>query len=260
MTLSLLLAARRSLVAAAVLALAIPSAAAAQAADTSPTADAVIARYVEAIGGRQALESVQGSRTLGTFEMPAAGVRGELEVLAGRPNLSRTTVTIPGMGTIESGFDGTTAWTVNPITGPRVLAGSEFRQAVEQAEFDAMFRDPRLFRSIEMVGPQEVGGEECYEIRFVWNSGREARDCFSAESGLLVRSIGAHEGPMGSAEVTTRLGEYREFGGIRFPTQIRQSVMGQEQVLGITSVEMDRLDAGVFDPPAEIDALVRTGS
>jgi hypothetical protein len=251
---------RRLVLAVAILAPGFPAAAAAQAPTAAPTADAVIARYVEAIGGRQALESMQASRTVGTFEMPAAGVRGDLEVVTARPNLNHTSISIPGLGTITSGFDGTTAWSVNPMTGPRVLTGTERAQTVEQGEFDAMYRDPRLFQSIEMLGTREVDGETCHEIRFVWNSGRESRDCFSENTGLIIQSISSVESPMGSMEITNRMDDYREFNGVRFPTRVSQSVMGQEQIMTITGVEFEPIAQDAFTPPAEIQAIVAPGS
>jgi hypothetical protein len=237
---------------------ALPGRAAAQAGLPSP--EAVLARYVEAVGGKAAFDAVQGSRTLGRFEMPAAGIRGDLEVLGRRPNLSVSIVTLPGIGTIRTGFDGTTAWTVNPMTGPRVMEGAELQQTIDQSEFEGAIRHPRLFQSMETVGTVDVNGNRCVELRLVLHSGRELRECFSTETGLLVRSVTSMENPMGRMETTTYVEEYGSFDGLRSPTRIRQQMMGQEQVVIVTSVSYETIPLEEFAPPADIRAILGSGS
>ncbi|MDQ3995697.1 MAG: hypothetical protein M3303_01625, partial [Gemmatimonadota bacterium] len=98
-----------------------------------PTGRAIIDRYVEAIGGRDAVLRHQSIRSVGTFEMPAAGVKGDLTVVQMAPNKMAMTIDLPGVGQMVSGYDGTVGWSINPMQGPRVLEGKELVQLREDA-------------------------------------------------------------------------------------------------------------------------------
>lgn len=221
-----------------------------------PDAKRLIDRYVQAIGGRAAVLAPTSSHARGRFEIPAAGVRAELEIFVAQPDRMLTVITIPGLGEVRSGFDGTVGWSLDPMMGPRRFTGAELEATREQAQMLAAVRDPSLFTATETTELVEMGGEPCYRVRYLWRSGRETFDCFSSATGLLVASVATQVSPMGSAEVVTLFGEHRTFGGIRMPTRITQIAAGQQQVLVIDEVDFDDVDPAVFELPAEIRALV----
>src|SRR3712207_4925228 len=97
-----------------------------------PAARTLIDRYVQAIGGRDAVLRHSTIRYVGTFEVPAAGVKGDLSVVQAAPNKTAVTMTMPGMGQMLQGYDGSVGWSVNPMQGPRVLEGKELEQLREE--------------------------------------------------------------------------------------------------------------------------------
>src|SRR3546814_385959 len=101
-----------------------------------------------------------------------------------------------------------------------------------------------------------MNGQECYKVRVVWKSGRESFDCYAVDNGLMVGMQLRSESPMGVIDVIVLLSDYEEFGAVRMPTRMTQQMMGQEQVMTISSVEFNTVDRGVFELPAEIRALV----
>ena len=126
---------RRGILAALTLFIAAP---AAQAQDALPAADEIIDRHVEAIGGRDAVLSKEGSRAAGQFSMPAAGIQGTIEVLsASSPTRVISRVEIPGLGTIVNGYTGEVGWSVDPNLGPRLLEGMELAAMVEGSSNEA---------------------------------------------------------------------------------------------------------------------------
>jgi hypothetical protein len=250
---------RRTAVLAVCLLIGAPSVLPAQAGDLPPAAE-VVARYVTAVGGRQALAAKQSIRTTGIFEMGGAGIRGEIEVLQLRPNRIQTRVVIPAIGEIRSGFDGTVGWSNDPLTGPRLLSGSELQQLRDQADFTASLRLPGSFASMETIERAEVAGQPCYRVQLVWKSGRESVDCFSVETGLLVASSSKQESPMGTIEVTSTMSDYKEFGGIRFATRMVQEMLGQQQIFTVSNVEFDAVDESAFELPQAVRTLVERGN
>jgi hypothetical protein len=225
-----------------------------------PTGRAIIDRYVQAIGGRDAVMRNSSIRYTGNFEMPAAGMKGNLTVVQAAPNKMAMTVELPGLGQMVSGYDGTVGWSINPMQGPRVLEGKELEQLREDAGPAAMLRSPDRIRSAETVELTTMGGQSCYKVRITYHSGRESFDCYSPETGLLVGMTQTQESPMGAVQVTTLFDDWKAFGGLKTATKMRQQMLGQEQILTIDRLEFNRPDdAKAVEAPEQIKPLVKKG-
>ena len=99
------------------------------------TVEQVLQRYIQACGGKEALERVTSRISRGTVEIPAAGVRGTFESYAQAPNKVAVTIELPGLGTIQEGFDGAVAWVKDPFTGVREKSGRELSATRLDADF-----------------------------------------------------------------------------------------------------------------------------
>lgn len=250
-------AATRSPSALAGLLLLLPALAGAQAA-ALPSAEKLVAKHVAAIGGEAAVREHAAYRMTGTFELAAAGLRGDMTVVSAAPNRNALTITIPGVGEIRSGFDGTTAWEMNPMSGARLLEGEELARVSEESHFHgSLLRNPPGIASRQTVERTELGGVPCYRVRVSWKSGRESHECYAVDGGLLVALQSTIASPMGKMETTQLLSDYKEFGGVRHATVLRQQMMGAEQLLTITSIEYEGIDESAFTPPAAIRTLIQ---
>jgi hypothetical protein len=223
-----------------------------------PSGRAIIDRYVQAIGGRDAVMRNSSIRYVGTFEMPAAGMKGNLTLVQAVPNKMAMTIELPGMGQMVTGFDGAVGWSINPMQGPRVLEGKELEQLREDAGPAAMLRPADRIRSTETVELTTMNGHSCYKVKITYHSGRESFDCYNPETGLLVGMTQTQESPMGSVQVTTLFDDWKEFGGLKTATKLRQQMLGQEQVLTIDRLEFNRPeDAKAVEVPEQIKPLVK---
>ena len=222
------------------------------AADSMPAAKDIVARYVTAIGGRDAILKKKSMRSTGTFEMPAAGLKGDLTVVQATPDRMSMRISIPGLGDILSGFDGSVGWSVNPMQGARLLEGKELAAMKEDAGLRSILREGEG-RKLETVGKSEVAGEPCWQVKVTYPSERSVTECYSVATGLLLGSSTTQESPMGAVQVVTLMGDYKDFGGLKIPTTARMQMMGQEQKMTITAVEYDGAeDAKAFERPAAI--------
>jgi hypothetical protein len=223
-----------------------------------PSGRAIIDRYVQAIGGRDAVMRNSSIRYIGNFEMPAAGMKGNLTLVQAVPNKMAMTIELPGMGQMVTGFDGAVGWSINPMQGPRVLEGKELEQLREDAGPAAMLRPADRIRSAETVELTTMNGQSCYRVKITYHSGRESFDCYSPETGLLVGMTQTQESPMGSVQVTTLFGDWKEFGGLKTATKLRQQMLGQEQILTIDRLEFNGPeDAKALEVPEQIKPLVK---
>jgi len=225
------------------------------AAQLPPPAE-LMAAYNKAIGGDAAFAKYQAMHATGSFAIPSMGMSAGIDVYSARPNKMLTVSNIPGMGEMRQGFDGEVAWAIDPMRGARVLEGAELAMIKDQAAFDSDLRKPENFKSVETVEKTTMGGQECYKVKLVWNSGRESYDCYSVDNGLLVARMETQESDMGQIEATTLLQDYTDFGGIMLPKKNVVSAMGMEQVITIDNVEFLSPNDSTFELPAEIKALV----
>jgi hypothetical protein len=221
-----------------------------------PPAKELIAKFLTATNTAAVMAKHTSVRTKGKFEVPAAGMSGDLEISQARPNKSVMRINLAGMGEMLQGYDGTTAWGVDPMRGPRLLTGKELDAVREESNFGTSSRQGPNVVSAETVEKTQMNGQDCYKVKLVWKSGRETFDCYSVTTGLLIAAVVKQETPSGAIEVTNLLGDYKDFGGQKIATRITQQAMGQEQVMTISSVEYDAADPAVFEMPAPIKALV----
>ncbi|HUR92587.1 MAG TPA: hypothetical protein VMY38_07930 [Gemmatimonadaceae bacterium] len=233
----------------------LPSVATAQSASL-PAARDLIARHVAAIGGRDAVLRHPFFRAKGNLQMPASGLNAEIEVSGAKPNLFVMKMTIPGMGEMLQGFDGTHGWAMDPMQGPRLIEGDELVQLVDEAEFGSVLRESQNIESVETTEKVTLGNEDCYKVRVKRKNGRESFDCYSVASGLLIGAYADQETPMGAVQSVTEFKDYRDFSGVKQPTQIVVSVMNQQQIMTFSSYEYGAMQAGAFAVPAAISTLI----
>jgi hypothetical protein len=222
-----------------------------------PAATEIIDRHIKAIGGREAVMSHGSSRATGTFGVPAAGLTGSVEVFAAKPNRMLMKITIPGLGEMLEGFDGTNAWSVSPMTGPALHQGKQLDERRFDSEYYGELKAADRYESMTTVEKTTLEGRPVYKLRLVRKGGGEDTEFYDVETGLKAGSVNTRETPMGTITATTVETDYKKFGNLLVPTTIKQSGMGVEQVMTINAVEFDTVDAKVFDPPAQIKALIK---
>ena len=232
------------------------TASAAKPAATLPAPRQIIDKYVAAIGGRDVLLKRSSSVMRGTFEMPAAGLRGDVFGQMAKPNKMVMSINFAGIGEMRRGFDGATAWSIDPTSGPRVLDGAELEQMHMEADFLAALHDEKNYTSMETVELADFEGRPAYTVRLVRAGTDTTYEYFDAESGLMLGVRATRDSQMGPMTATTVLANYKDFGGLKMPTTTTVKTMGQEIVMTLTSMEWDTAEPAAFELPPEIKVLV----
>jgi len=230
-----------------------------------PDGRAVINRYIEAIGGRDAIMSQGGHHFQGEFVAPAQGITGDLDIYAAPPNRMRLSISIQGIGEIRTGFDGTTGWSINPMMGPMIMDSLQLRQMKQQADAYANLYPDSMIAALETVADttfttmvDSTSTEvPCYKVKVTTTWGEEYYEFFAKDSGLQVGSVRTVASPMGDVESTTALSDWRDVDGVKAPFRTIQNTMGMENRLIITKAESMVVPDSVFALPPEIQALVK---
>jgi hypothetical protein len=224
---------------------------------TLPTPQEIFAKHVNALGGREAMLAYSSRKVTGTVSMPASGMNGTVEIFQAKPNKFLMRITLPGVGVMEDGYDGTVGWGNNPLTGPQLLQGQQLVDKQEDAVFHADLDVERRYASMKTVERTDFDGRPCYKVVLTRKSGGEDVVFFDVATGLRAGSILSRESPMGPINATAYEGDYKQFGKVKYATRLRIMTMGIEQVMTLTNVEHDIVDPSVFAIPAQIKALIK---
>lgn len=224
---------------------------------TLPSGREVVNRFIEAMGGRDVVLAQSGRHMTGTFDIPSQGMSGALDVYGQPPNKMLVRVTIQGIGEITSGFDGTTAWAINPMMGPMVLDSLQAQQTRQQADFYSALYPEEQITSLETVADTTFEGTGSYQVKVTTAWGETYHEFFDKENGLMLGSQRNQASPMGNVDILTMVSDWRTVEGMRVPFKSVQRTMGIEQVVTITQVEVMSVPDSVFVLPPEIQALIK---
>jgi hypothetical protein len=219
-----------------------------------PSADALIATHVERTGG-VSLWALEGSISRGQFILPAFGLQGSITIATRAPNQQRMDIELPGLGTLQQGFDGEVGWSVNPLAGAQIASGAASDQLREQSSNAASMRDPSVIPVRETVGSAMSGSEACWRVRLTWASGNVTYDCYGKESGLLIQTETPQTTEMGEVTSVTRYLDYQDVAGGLRPMRLLQSAGGQDTEIRFESITLEPVSDERIAAPQVIQDL-----
>jgi hypothetical protein len=220
-----------------------------------PTPAALLARYVDALGGEAALRKHDSSTRKGKMAIAAMGMEGTTTTHAAAPDKIAMNIET-GMGAMNQGYNGEIGWSDNPMTGAQLLDGDQLANMKQQADFYMPLNYSKHFTSMETVEEIAFDGQQAYKVKVMNASGREGQHYFAKDTGLLLGIQGVQAGPMGESEVKISFSDYKDFEGVKIPAKTTLDVSGMQIEQTVETVTYGGVDAAAFDPPAAVKALV----
>ena len=226
-------------------------------ANSLPSARSLIDRHIKEVGGREAILAQTSSHATGTVSIPAAGLSGKLDSYHAKPNKFLQRMSLPGIGDVEEGFDGTVGWSLSPLTGPTVLEGKLLEERKFDADFYEDLKSGERYESMTTLEKTTFEGRPVYKVRLVKKSGGEDIEFYDAETGLKAGAISTRDSQMGPIQSTMSWSDYKKFGKLLHPATTKVSAVNTQMIMVITSVEYGTVDPSVFAIPAQIKALIK---
>jgi hypothetical protein len=228
-----------------------------RAAQGNPTAREIVDRFIELAGGRLAFKSVRSMQVVGSFTITGQALKGDVELVAARPNRLVTRINMIGLGRLEEGFDGKIGWSIDPLRGPSLVTGRALEERSDAAWFDGALYEPDHIKELTLVGREDFDKRPAYRIRSVSSRGTETFQFFDVETGFRIGTEARREMSIGIVPATTFYREYKRFGLLLFPAVVVQRALGQEQVLRFSNYQFNTVPANAFDLPVTIKALIK---
>jgi outer membrane lipoprotein-sorting protein len=179
-----------------------------------PKADQLIDKYVEALGGKDAIQKITSRVEKGT--LTAGEMKAPVDVYAKAPDKRIAIVHMPG-GDTSTAFDGHVGWLSSPGRPTREMSAAETDNVRMDAELFFAADLKQLFQSFRVRSQEKIGDREVYVI-FAFNEGKPpVKFYFDAQSGLLVRLVRLVDTPLGSNPTQIDFADYRDAGGVKVP-------------------------------------------
>ena len=180
------------------------------------TLDQVLDRYVQALGGKSAIEKISTRASKGAFTSDHLKTNGPVELYAKAPNKQLMVLLAKGIGNYRRGFDGSVAWEMYPGSDK---ANDVSGFSKRDAEFYLAVKFRETYPNVALKGTEKLEEREAYVLEAP-AAGKPKRWSFDTQTGLLLRTETRH--PKGKVLESADYSDYRAVDGIREPFSIRQ--------------------------------------
>jgi outer membrane lipoprotein-sorting protein len=219
----------------------------------APGLDAIVAKNIQAKGGEAKLKAIQSMKMSGRVTIQ--GMDLSMLITTKRPNMMRQEMQFQDKKIVQ-GFDGTTAWMINPLMGSETaqeMTGPQADLAKDQADFDGPLLDWKgKGHTLEFVGTEDVGGAKAHKLKLTKKNGQVQYLYLDAESGIDLKTT--VQVPQGASTMTveTEMSDYRPVEGIMMPHALKTSINGMPTgSIVVDKIELNTpIDEAQFKMPA----------
>ena len=215
----------------------------------APTADQLVSKYMQALGGAAATDKItsrvmKGTITFGDRNIP-------IDIYSKDPD-KRISFTHMPDGDSVTAFDGREGWLGFPGRAPREMHGSELDAAGMDADLHFASHLKGMFSEAEVHGMQKVGDHDAYLVVGQREGKPPLRLYFDEKSGLLVRLVRYGDTPFGLMPTQIDYADYREAGGVKMPFRWTLARPSGRFTIQVSEVKQNApVDDAKFAKPAE---------
>jgi len=210
------------------------------------SADQILAKYLAAVGGADALFKIKTRIQKGTID--AMGEQYPVEVYSEGPE-KRVSISHPSFGESVTAYNGQTGWLANP-RGMHPMSAQEASAARVDAQLYFPARVHELFQEFHVKPGAAIAGHETYEVAAKGAGLPPLKLYFDQQSGLLLRLVRYAETPLGKNPTQIDYADYREADGVKMPFQWTLTRTNGSFTIRVTSIQQNApIDEKIFVMP-----------
>lgn len=202
----------------------------------------LVGKAVDAQGGAAAFKAVQSQKATG--KILTQGMEMPITLLTARPNLMRVEVSVMGMSMVQ-GFDGTTGWSINPMTGsqdPQPMGEFETKNARLQADMDGPLQNWEARGWVgEYIGQEDIEGTAAHRLRIDTKQDLVIDLWLDAESYLPLKQNSKIKFEEQEIESQMYFSDYRAVNGLVVPFAL-ETRQGDQVMMNMV---LDSIEFGV---------------
>ena len=213
-----------------------------------PTVAEILTRYIKALGGMKALESVTSRVRKGSVEV--GGYQGTFEFYEVAPNKGRLIGLLPPpVGSVQQVFDGSSGWVKNQ-NGVFDMTGDGLDQMRREWIFYGDVKLEEQFKTMSVAGRERLDNREFYVVSGTRPDGKIERLYFDVQTSLLARRYSEVPTYFGALPNLTDYDDYRKVGQVRLPFVVRKLRGGTILVQTISEYRLNiKMDDAWFKKP-----------
>ena len=229
-------------------------------APNQPTPEAVLDKFLAAVGGAQRLAAFTSFAAKGTYMGFDDADKSPMEVFA-RATGEQSTVVHTLLGDSTTTITPAAGWITAPATDKPVALMDITGQELDGAQFDAsIFFPGRIKQSLSKLRtgiPQFLENDrEVVHVQGNTPSGGTVTLLFDAQTGLLTRLVRYTESPVGRLVTRIDYHEYRDVAGVKIPSRWTLSWLSGRSQFELTDVQPNaQIPAARFARPALSQSL-----
>ena len=198
------------------------------------TAQSVIKKYIEAIGGPANIQKVKDITMKGKLIM--SGMNVGMRMIFKLPDKFISEVSMNGQVMQKQVLNGQSGHS-SGMQGEKELKGEELEQLKQSANPFIEEDYEKLLYKTELKEVSSIDGKDAFKMEITSSDKPVSVDYYSVETGLKIRSESIMDaGAMGKTTMVTDYLEYSDIQGVKYPTKMKQSV--GPQVFDITIDEI----------------------
>lgn len=220
------------------------------------TAEQLVAKNLEARGGRAAIEAIRTLKSEGTFTVGGGNIVLALATYQKAPDQYRLEATLQGL-TLVNAYDGEEAWQIMPFQGrldPEHMSAEDAKSLAESAPIGGLLISAgQLGGTLGYLGTEDIDGTLAHKLKLTLANGDIAYIYLDPDYFLEIRIVWQRQLRGATVKSTTDFGDYEKVAGVYFPfsshTESGGGIMGTQQVT-ITSMQANvPMDDAMFAFP-----------
>lgn len=216
----------------------------------SPNVNQVIDSYLRAVGGEAAFAKFTTRIRQGTTEIVGLPGQGQVEEYYKAPNKMMIKLTLPAIGTIQYGYDGTSGWRRDPVSGLIDVHDKELSDLAFESMFNSEVRPRERYGKLELIGLKKARGNDAYLVVGTPAKLPAEQLYFDAKSGLLVQIVVSRATEAGQVSDEVFLDDYREIDNVKIPYREQHKSSGLTYIVRFTSIKHNiPIDESTFRKP-----------
>jgi photosynthetic reaction center cytochrome c subunit len=215
-----------------------------------PSAQQVLAKYVQAVGGEEALSKITSRVEKGT--LAGFGPQGvPVEIYAKAPDKRISMVQGPH-GPMYTAFDGQAGWLTGFGGHIEDMEGADVYAARLDGDFQLLADATKVFRQVRMGRPEKVGDKEAWVLLGITPGQPPVKLYFDKDTGLLLRQVRYAETPVGRYPTQVDYADFREADGIKIPFRWTIARPGNAFTIQVSEVQQNvPVDDSKFAKPPQ---------
>lgn len=203
------------------------------------TAETVIDKYINAVGGASKINAVKTMK--GEYTTKMQGMDILMTNYYAAPNKTKSEIKVVQMGMVvqEMAFDGKQS--SMKAQGQNVPVPEDKNK---DTEIDSYMIPELVYDKMNvkttLKGAKMINGSSAYEVVTVYPTGKTKSVFYDVKSGLKLKETSVEKSPQGEVNVVQEYSDYKEINGVMIPHMMKGSQGPQKMEFKLEKVEMNK--------------------